>query len=94
MSDLPIRFRPVARIEFDEAASWYERRRNGLGHEFKDEVQAILEKIAANPTRFNLVRGSTRRALLKRFPFAINKTLEQPPSWWLRCFIPNVIRIA
>ena len=40
--------------------------------EFKDAVEQMLERIAAAPLRFGPVRGKIRRALLRRFPYAIH----------------------
>ena len=37
---------PVAQAEFEEAAAWYERQREGLGLEFVDEIDRTLSRIA------------------------------------------------
>jgi hypothetical protein len=44
-------FRPIARIEFDEAMAWYEAHRPGLALEFKEQVDQLLARIADNPAR-------------------------------------------
>ena len=41
MNSLPIVFRRAARIEFDDAADWYEQRRAGLGAKFTAAVQRV-----------------------------------------------------
>jgi plasmid stabilization system protein ParE len=69
---LPIIFRPLARLEMDEAMGWYRKQRAGLEAEFKDAVDQMLARIAATPLRFGPVRGEVRRALLRRFPYAIH----------------------
>ena len=69
---LPIIFRPIARLEMDEAMGWYQKQKEGLEAEFKDAVGQLLERIAASPLRFGPVRGEIRRALLRRFPYAIH----------------------
>ena len=69
---LPIIFRPIARLEIDEAMEWYEKQKVGLEAEFRDAVEQMLERIAAAPLRFGPVRGEVRRALLRRFPYAIH----------------------
>lgn len=66
-----VHFRPQASIETFEARSWYENRRPGLGAEFGVAVDTLVERIAENPEAFPLVRGDTRRAALRRFPYAI-----------------------
>ena len=65
---LPIIFRPIARLELDEAIGFYERQKAGLGTEFKDAVERMLGRIVATPLRFHPVGGKVRRALLQRFP--------------------------
>lgn len=69
---LPVVFRPLARMELDEAMGWYERQKQGLGVELKEVVDAMLTRIAETPGRFPPVRGEVRRALLRRFPYAIH----------------------
>ena len=69
-------FRPLARIELDEAVDWYEARRRGLGLELLDEVNAALGRIVESPGRFRRVRGEVRRALLRRFPYALHFLVE------------------
>ena len=39
---LPARFRPIARLELDEAMGWYERQKVGLGTELKEAVDQML----------------------------------------------------
>jgi|TARA_B110000495_G_C22620404_1_gene369716 hypothetical protein len=36
-------FRSIARLEFDEAALWYEGKQAGLGHEFLEAVDETLQ---------------------------------------------------
>ena len=69
---LPLVFRPIARLELDEAMGWYEKQKAGLGIELKEAVDQMLVRIAESPERFHPVRGEVRRALLRRFPYAIH----------------------
>ena len=39
---LPILFLPAAQAEFNEAATWYEEQRQGLGDEFIAEVEEVF----------------------------------------------------
>jgi toxin ParE1/3/4 len=60
-----------------KAAAWYERRREGLGDEFTDEVKSTINEIASDPMRFALYEGRIlkkpiRRALVKRFPYFVS----------------------
>jgi plasmid stabilization system protein ParE len=65
-------FRQIARSEFEEAVAWYEAERVGLGLEFKSAIDAMLARVAAQPTLFRRVRGPVRRAVLRRFPFTLH----------------------
>jgi plasmid stabilization system protein ParE len=64
-------FRPQAEDEALEARAWYDARRDGLGREFSAEVEAVVERIRANPFAFPRAYKEKRRAVLQRFPYAI-----------------------
>ena len=70
--------RPVrkAKREFDDAISWYQDRREGLGREFSVAVEEQLGRIALSPNQFACVRGDVRRAVLQRFPYSIYFIVE------------------
>ncbi len=63
--------RPAALAEIDEAYEWYASEQAELGNEFLISVQAALEQIGSNPKRYPVLRNTTRRILLHRFPYAI-----------------------
>lgn len=44
-------FRPEARLEYREAAIFYNQRRQGLGAAFTLEVEATIERIKEAPER-------------------------------------------
>jgi plasmid stabilization system protein ParE len=69
-------FRRIAKCEFDDAISWYQDRREGLGREFSVAVEQQLEKIALSPNQFSCVKGDVRRAVLQRFPYSIYFIVE------------------
>ena len=58
------------------ARDWYERESPGLGGHFRNAVNAAVERIAANPGQFPVVHKNIRRALLRRFPYALMFVLE------------------
>ena len=68
---LAIVFAPAARDEFHRAAEWYDEKKRGLGYQFVLMVEAKLNSIAKSPDSFPLVHQHFRRALVRRFPFAI-----------------------
>jgi toxin ParE1/3/4 len=63
--------RPGAQADIREAALWSEGRRPGLGIELTLRFDALLERIAQNPLQFPEIGSGVRRALLRRFPYAI-----------------------
>ena len=77
-------FRPQAENEVLEVRQWYEERKLGLGAEFGDAVNDTVLRIVDNPLAFPTVRGETRRAVLRRFPYAI----------YFRLFEDDVIVLA
>lgn len=68
---LPLIFRPEARAEFDEAYDWYEGQRTGVGEAFADQVQRVLDRIAAMPQVHAAVFGDVRKAVVQRFPYCV-----------------------
>lgn len=69
MADLIVR--PSAEADVRDAAFWYESKREGLGAEFALELDALYERIAENPRQFPEISEGVRRALLRRFPYAV-----------------------
>ena len=68
---LPVIFLPEARQEFDDAYDWYENQRAGLGETFADQVQRVLDRIAAMPRMHATVLGDVRKAVVKQFPYCV-----------------------
>jgi len=64
-------FRPRAAQEARDAARWYDERSPSLGLEFTRALDAATEAIARYREAFPLLRGDVRRALLRRFPYAV-----------------------
>jgi plasmid stabilization system protein ParE len=76
LEETDVVFRRIAKREFDEAISWYQDRREGLGREFSVAVEEQLGRIALSPTQFTCIRGEVRRAVLQRFPYYIYFIIE------------------
>lgn len=68
---LPVVFRRAAIAEFDEAADWYEGRKNGLGEEFTAAVRRVLARIAADPDLYPEVYEDVRGALITGYPYCV-----------------------
>jgi len=68
---LDVIVRPLAEADVREAAFWYERKRDGLGAEFTLELDVLYDRIARSPRQFPEIGEGARRALLRRFPYAV-----------------------
>lgn len=68
---MTIRIDPNAHDDLRRSSQWYEDQRPGLGHEFLEEVDMVFTRIGRTPLRFPEVEPNVRRALLRRFPFAV-----------------------
>lgn len=74
---LPIVFRRIARLEFDESIAWYEAQQPGLGIQFAAEIESLLGRISNSPHQFHHVRDEIRRAVSTRFPYTIHYITEK-----------------
>lgn len=70
------RFTPEADAELTEARQWYSHHRKDLDLEFMQSIEVALSLIRSNPRLFPVVHGSLRRAVVRRFPFAILYEVE------------------
>lgn len=64
-------FRRAARLEYDEAAGWYESQRGGLGVEFVSEIEHALIQACEMPQRFPRMLADVRCVRVRRFPYSI-----------------------
>ncbi|MBM4367026.1 MAG: type II toxin-antitoxin system RelE/ParE family toxin [Deltaproteobacteria bacterium] len=73
---LPVVFRPEARTEVVEAWVWYEEQRPGLGDEMVACLDAAVAAASRNPEAYARNYGEARRALVRRFPYAVFYMVE------------------
>ena len=67
-----LRVQRAAALELEEAVAFYERRRTGLGGEFREAVTESIARIRSHPKRFaRYKRSHFRFCLVKRFPYVI-----------------------
>ena len=66
-----VELRPVARREVIDAFDRYEEQSAGLGLEFVRAVRATVANLRGTPEMYPKVHGEMRRALLRRFPYAV-----------------------
>jgi hypothetical protein len=68
---MEVRFHRLAIREYEETRAWYERRREGLGDAFTDEVDRAIARIAKSPTRWPVDFVRFRKVRLRRFPYLL-----------------------
>jgi hypothetical protein len=64
---LTVVFHPLAERELIESAKFYETRAAGLGADFIRQVELTVAGVAANPGAGNVLTGTIRRRLVRRF---------------------------
>ena len=67
----PVILRPEARRDVLAAYRWYENQRRGLGGEFREALEKVIESLREKPKSYPVVLRDARRALLKRFPYMV-----------------------
>ena len=62
-----VRVTDSAIIDQAEAASWYERQQEGLGHDFSEKVTAGLRRLETDAMLHPIRFADVRRAAVERF---------------------------
>ena len=65
-----------ATTDITDAFEWYERKRSGLGDEFRAALARAFDLVELMPEAGPIVHRDLRRLLLRQFPFAIYYRLE------------------
>ena len=66
-----VSFHAMAEQELNDAASYYNALRPGLGQAFLDEVERTVAQIVAYPEAAPLVNRIVRKKLVRRFPYSV-----------------------
>lgn len=69
-------FRPEAEADVQAAYRWYETKRSGLGEAFLLSMDSAVARIQRFPQLHPIIHHNLRRALLRRFPYAVFYLLE------------------
>jgi plasmid stabilization system protein ParE len=67
---------PDADLDVAAAFQWYENERRGLGLEFLEQLGAAYDHIADGPLGYQDLESGIRRAVLRRFPYAVYFSVE------------------
>jgi len=78
---------PEAKADAAQAFRWYEEQSPGLGMEFLRCTEALIQKIQQTPRLYPVVHEGYRRALIRRFPYAIFYEIEASPE---RCVVFSI----
>ena len=71
-----IKIHSEARKEFFEASEYYEEQDVGLGSDFIDEIEKVLDVIEKQPSAGTKITKTERRFLVSRFPYGIIYSVE------------------
>ena len=72
-----VSFHALAERELNEAAAYYRQEQSGLGLAFIADVQWCADAILQHPEAGPIVRGTVRRRLCRRFPYALLYTIRE-----------------
>jgi toxin ParE1/3/4 len=78
--------RPEAAREVQEAFDWYEEKSEGLGLEFLRAADACMAGIQRNPLVSPTMHQDIRRALMRKFPYALFYIVKDERIIALACF--------
>ena len=91
-----VSFHELAERELNDAAQYYSQEQSGLGAAFIADVQRCADAILQHPEAGPVVRGTVRRRLCRRFPYALLYTirpdavrilavmnLKRRPAYWV-----------
>jgi plasmid stabilization system protein ParE len=68
--------RPAAEADLQDAGSWYESQRPGLGDELLNEISHAVRLLEEQPERRPVYYNGFRRLLARRFPYKIFYRIE------------------
>ena len=80
------------------AREWYDQERLGIGQEFVEALEHVVDLVAGFPNAFPEIAPGLRRAILRRFPYSVYYRLGEdivevvaclhssrsPDTWTLR----------
>ena len=77
MKGYVIHAEPAVDADVEAAFDWYENEEPGLGQEFLQELRAAYYRIFDHPLAYQDYRSGIRRALTRRFPYAVYFAVEE-----------------
>ena len=77
MKQYAIEAERAVEADVEAAFNWYEGEEPGLGLEFLEELRAAYHRILDHPLGYQDLRSGIRRALTRRFPYAVYFSIEE-----------------
>ena len=77
MKQYAIEAERAVEADVEAAFNWYEGEEPGLGLEFLEELRAAYHRILDHPLGYQDLRSGIRRALTRRFPYAVYFSIEK-----------------
>ena len=62
---------PAAQDDIAAAAAWYDLERSGLGRDFLERIDGLLQQVTKAPYQFPTILPGVRRGLTRRFPYGV-----------------------
>lgn len=63
--------RPQSYSDIEQTFLWYEEQERNLGIDFIEQIEDSFKRIRSNPQSYQIIKKNLRRALVKKFPYAI-----------------------
>ena len=76
MKRYSVRTAPAVEADVEAAFDWYEGEEPELGFGFLEELRAAYQRILDQPFGYQELRSGIRRALTRRFPYAVYFAVE------------------
>jgi plasmid stabilization system protein ParE len=66
-----VEFHPQTDTDLNDAISYYNEHRPGLGDALRAEAYAAIDRILLKPKQYTVVEHDIRRCFLHRFPYSV-----------------------
>jgi len=87
-----IRLAAEAEADLTDAYAWYRDRGQSVASDFLTSLESVLETLEHHPESFPEVHNRVRRALMRRFPYAVFYVLGVGGPWSSVSFMRAVIQ--
>jgi len=66
-----VEYHPESADDLNDAVTYYNNLRPGLGDALRLEIYAVIDRVALNPEQHRIVEEGIRRCLIHRFPYSV-----------------------